>query len=265
MKMKYENKKNYRILLLISICSIILSCSNDSNTSKPEKPAGIPVTIPDGYRPPLTIKENINITSVNNAANVLALKWDWTATVENSSKPDKYFNISNCTEYFQTTYEKITTIPYSDNTFFMRVAAFCEATRIIANATPSTKTFLDTVNFDKHLPEQLPKQMAQIISTMESKRIMANNNISTWAQVESIIKTEKIGPYHLKYYNEGGSEELQLLAKGDFNHDGIEDMLLQINDAVEGGSYSATRLFALTRLKPEGKIQLLEQWPKEAD
>jgi hypothetical protein len=53
---------------------------------------------------------------------------------------------------------------------------------------------------------------------------------------------------------------LILRAKGDYNGDGIEDMLLSTSNTVEGGSYHSVDYFILTRLSSEASFTLLKQW-----
>ncbi len=250
-------KQKFKVSCIIIPLFFITGCYENQSTSK------TPVKLFSYYQAPANLPDNIKKENISDLKKILTEKWEGNINVIDINTPEKLIQISSCEEYFKYSHQNLETRPLSYYKIFVRDTVLCEATRIIANGKPSSKTYLDSIVFDKHLPEKLPKQMAQIISTMESKRILANNNISTWAQVEPVTRTEKKGPYHLIYYNEGGSERLQLLAKGDFNQDGIEDMLIQINDAVEGGTYSATRLFLLTRLKPNGKIKLLNEWPKE--
>jgi hypothetical protein len=60
--------------------------------------------------------------------------------------------------------------------------------------------------------------------------------------------------------NSGGSQRLNIRAKGDYNGDGIEDMLLSTSNTVEGGSYHSVDYFILTRLSSEAPFTLLKQW-----
>jgi len=247
-------------LLLILFFTFLAGCS-DASSSKVKNTK--PVVWFSTFSMPNMLSSSFKIQEFNDIRKMLTIKWYGGFSIVKAAKPDNVIHISTCQNYFSFKGEEIYTTPEINNSALMYIAVLCEATQVIANGKPSKKSFLDTIIFNKHLPEQLPPQMAQIISTMESKRILANKKITSWAQVDPILKTEKLSPNRVKYFIDGGSEELQLLAKGDFNHDGIEDMLIQINDAVEGGTYSATRLFLLTRLTSNGQIKLLQQWPKE--
>ena len=74
-------------------------------------------------------------------------------------------------------------------------------------------------------------------------------------------RVELLGPFQASYHHhEGGTQELALVAKGDFNGDGIEDMLITSRDSVEGGSYRAIRLFLLTRISASSAITVLREY-----
>ncbi len=250
-----------KIATLLILFFILLTGCTSAVTTKGGNTK--PVVWFSNFAMPNMLSNSFVIKKFDNIQKMLTMKWYGEFSIVKAAKPDNLIRIATCQEYFPFKGEDIYAIPEMNNAALMYITVLCEATRIISNGNPSKKSFLDTIVFDKHLPEHLPPQMAQIISTEESKRIMANKKITSWAQVDPVLKAKKLSPYHIKYFIEGGSEELQLVAKGDFNHDGIEDMLIQINDAVEGGSYSATRLFLLTRLTEHGKIKLLQEWPKE--
>jgi len=56
---------------------------------------------------------------------------------------------------------------------------------------------------------------------------------------------------------EGFSQMLLLWGRGDFNGDGIEDLLVQSLDMLTGGTYRSMRLFVLTRRTVNGRLSVL--------
>ncbi len=56
-------------------------------------------------------------------------------------------------------------------------------------------------------------------------------------------------------------QDVQLLARGDFNADGTEDWLLRIDSRVVQGSYGNSGLWLMTRLRANGPLQVLRRWP----
>jgi len=140
----------------------------------------------------------------------------------------------------------------------MEIAGMCQATSQILNGKASTRTFLHNLEFDNTLPDKLPKQIVTVTSVTEYRKLFSDKNIQQWSQVLNITKVDMKEPGHATYHYEGGYQELELVAKGDFNSDSIEDILLTSRDSVDGGSYSATRLFMFTKLSSDGDIIFLQ-------
>ncbi|VAW73837.1 hypothetical protein MNBD_GAMMA10-1884, partial [hydrothermal vent metagenome] len=61
------------------------------------------------------------------------------------------------------------------------------------------------------------------------------------------------------YDSTGGIQRLTLMAKGDYNGDGIEDRLLFMENSVEEGSYSTEYFYIITRTVAGGPISLLKE------
>lgn len=57
----------------------------------------------------------------------------------------------------------------------------------------------------------------------------------------------------------GGSQVMQMLAEGDFDHDGINDMLISSSNSLMGGSYHAAHLYIVSRLKAGDPLVLRKQ------
>ena len=56
-------------------------------------------------------------------------------------------------------------------------------------------------------------------------------------------------------------QDVQLLARGDFNADGVEDWLLRVDSQLAQGSYGNSGLWLVTRLRAKGPLQVLKRWP----
>ena len=59
----------------------------------------------------------------------------------------------------------------------------------------------------------------------------------------------------------GGTWEVraQIYARGDFDGDGLDDLLVRAAESATGGSYSGTRLVLLTRKAPGAKLTTLRR------
>jgi hypothetical protein len=61
--------------------------------------------------------------------------------------------------------------------------------------------------------------------------------------------------------SDGASQTLSVLARGDWNGDGIEDLMLKREISLEGGSYSAVGLALITRAVNADRYTLLALFP----
>jgi hypothetical protein len=51
----------------------------------------------------------------------------------------------------------------------------------------------------------------------------------------------------------------EIYARGDFNGDGLDDLMVRAAESATGGSYASTRLVLLTRREPRGKLTTLRR------
>ena len=56
----------------------------------------------------------------------------------------------------------------------------------------------------------------------------------------------------------GATQRLSLLARGDIDHDGIDDLLISTSNSLTDGSYHAAHLYVVSRLSDGGPMVLRE-------
>jgi hypothetical protein len=134
----------------------------------------------------------------------------------------------------------------------------CKSWQELSLFKPSHQSYLSVVNLDQNFAKRVPPQLALIISKDDERRLVVATN---WDEMSHIVKVEAIDETSAIFVdNSGGSQRLNIRAKGDYNGDGIEDMLLSTSNTVEGGSYHSVDYFILTRLSSEASFTLLKQW-----
>ncbi|TOQ19000.1 hypothetical protein CGH01_16515, partial [Vibrio parahaemolyticus] len=57
-----------------------------------------------------------------------------------------------------------------------------------------------------------------------------------------------------------GYQKVTLLATGDYNDDGLEDVILLKENSVLSGSYGSTHGYVLSRLHENGSYELIKEW-----
>lgn len=144
---------------------------------------------------------------------------------------------------------------------FQARALECHAAALTLAAQPAVVSHLRTLVFNEDLPDQLPWQVAMIVSGAEAARIAHERPRATWSQalLEPITGFSPCGQYCGTYRDSSQEQTVRLLARGDFDGDGIEDILVSSWDVALGGSYRATRVLLLTRRQPGGRLELLQE------
>ena len=168
--------------------------------------------------------------------------------------------ITNCADYL--TYAPQHYEPGSD--LELRVlrswGTDCRALDALKEAVPAKRSFMRGFRLDAKALEYLPPQLSGAVSSEEIRRAEeAGKRGLSWRQYQRNSRTEGEGD-HMTVVNGPTRTELEIYARGDFNHDGTEDMLLREDTSITGGTYSDSRLFLLTRSAPNAKLKIVKKY-----
>jgi len=83
-------------------------------------------------------------------------------------------------------------------------------------------------------------------SKTESEESRRDPEVKYWSDINEIRNVDVISPQVVDFYTTGGLQRLELVGRGDFDGDGVEDVLISSRDSVDGGSYQHLRLFVLS-------------------
>ncbi len=200
--------------------------------------------------------------SVHNQQDIRALlDRPWYTSVELVNLQTKeVFSADRCSQVLPTITQLETYKPFEFPSF-RYLTTMCVAAQAIAGASSAQYSFLSDFKLDAGFPLYAPKNLASVLSSSEWKRISQNTKIVSWADVETVKLVSKEGEYPAVYAVVGGFSELSLIARGDFNHDNIEDILLYMMDYVVGGSHVSYQLFWLTKTNENSPITLIKKYP----
>jgi len=201
-------------------------------------------------------------TPVSNQQDVQALlekPWEYPFKLINL-QTQEVFSADNCHQILPIITQVTTYKPYEFQ-LFSKLAAMCVATESIVNARPAQYSALSDFKLDADFPVHAPKNLAPILSSSESQRVLQDKAIVSWADVEPVGLVSKEGEHPVVYAMLAAFQELSLVARGDFNHDNIEDILLYTMDYVVGGSHVAYKLFWLTKTDADSPLTLIREYP----
>jgi hypothetical protein len=152
---------------------------------------------------------------------------------------------------------------------FISRLAYCYAYQEIAAAKPSKVSYLLSFALNKKTVEEFPALMASIVSGEEGEYAKKAGTLAQFARKYPLGVFREVSPVKAVFTKTRRGKKFwttsyEVVARGDFNGDGIEDALVRFDDgavkAADGsGSYGTTRLFLITRLQHNGAIVLLKQ------
>ncbi|APR67378.1 hypothetical protein CN03_10830 [Thalassolituus oleivorans] len=261
--MFFLDKEIFRFPLVLLISGLAIGCSaaNDGISDREDGEYSTPTLAAqwtDAFVLPGLLADDVMTVSQQDIQTLFTKKWYASIDVKNTLKQG-ISTLSSCEMYFNNKTSDLRAIRDNEQSAFLELTSACEAGRLISNAAPSSKTYLPKQIISNDIASQLPKNLAFVTSKSEWKSVMTNASKQYWADINTIVEFERLSDYQAAYLSDGGKQVLSEIARGDFNSDGYEDVLLKIEDSLEGGSYSNIRLFGLT-ITVEGKWRLLAQY-----
>ncbi len=140
--------------------------------------------------------------------------------------------------------------------------ADCTVLEELKNAKPATRSFVADLKWDESILPVLPPQLAISVSedARRKARIAARRG-ENWPEFDTSVHAEAQGADQIKVMGNGFVQRLILWGRGDFNGDGLEDLLVESLDTLTEGTYRNTRLFILTRKTARGKLSVVRVIP----
>ena len=130
----------------------------------------------------------------------------------------------------------------------------------LRGAAASRVSHVADLKWDEHVFPLLPPQLAVNVSQdAVNAADKAAGRGRGWTDVDRTAAATGLGPDEIIVKGDGFTERLILWGRGDFDHDGAEDLLVQTLDTLTEGSYRNTRLFVLTRKKANAKLSVAKQ------
>ncbi len=193
---------------------------------------------------------------------LLSMNWYEKIELSTPNDPNKFINVCNCEQFFEIEQKKYNLKRAYEWNAYQGLATMCHAVKAIIDAKPASVSFLRYIQLNAKHPDIFPIEMAFILSESERKRvILLQKKGGRWSEASPIKSVKLISDSHAVYYDtSGGIQEIEILGYGDFNHDGIDDVLLLVENSVEEGSYFASSLFILTKMSLHAKYEVIMEY-----
>ena len=167
--------------------------------------------------------------------------------------------VAHCQDFFLA--EKRALEPVKPNEFvsYRLMGAGCKAVSLSLALKDSTESYLGAFALNKALAEKLPPELAFFVSASRKEAVLADPRVQSWADVDKIVAVKRTNKHQAVFVDSDGNQrEFFVLARGDYNADGVEDILVKSVNSVSGGSYVSVKLYVLTRYKHNDRYTLLD-------
>jgi hypothetical protein len=138
----------------------------------------------------------------------------------------------------------------------------CVALKWLKNAQPAKISLIDDFHLDRRAAETLPPQLALPVAREEVERARkAAAACQSVKVLEPSMKTKVRTKSKITFEGKGWEAEVIEYARGDFDGDGFEDLLLRRDGGLKGGSYHRTNVFILTRTPKDKCLRVVREMP----
>ncbi len=188
----------------------------------------------------------------------LAAPWEYPLEVSRRSGQPKKAVITNCLSYFDLTRQGFEATPFPPQ---LALGADCHALRVLSHAVPAQRTYLTGFHLDEKAINHLPPDLSLILSRDDARNVAAANQRGlSWRAFQPISRVTRENSHSMLVEGNGWNVRVKIYAFGDFNADGLEDLLLTTQGWLTQGTYATTRLLALTRFQDGGRLDLLTEY-----
>lgn len=140
-------------------------------------------------------------------------------------------------------------------------ASTCYGARAIAAAMPAAQSHVEGLVLDEVTVRSLPPAMGFVISRDDERKVAQleaeGGTLGDYIGGAGVVLGEDGGATISDEW--GGHQSLKVRANGDFNRDGVADLLVSTSSWVEGGSYWSQQLWIITRDEPGAPLRMLEE------
>jgi hypothetical protein len=169
--------------------------------------------------------------------------------------------LRNCLDLLGFDVEKIQTESPPDIRVILDMAAHCYALALLRDAQGSKESFIEGLRLDAHAPQWLPADLYFYVSLDEERRVRAAVRAGRgWQSFDPKVRAKIDQWGELQVDGHGYGARLVEYARGDFDHDGIEDILIRRQAYPKGGTMLDYSVFLLTRVAENKPVRVLKLW-----
>ena len=136
--------------------------------------------------------------------------------------------------------------------------AFCRAIEMLKQAAPASRSYLREFMLDENAVAYLPAMAFRMPSCgYQCRQRLANERRIPVAQFEELVRIDAKGVDELELETPTMATRITVIARGDLNADGLDDMLVLSNTGATEGTGGWSGIYLLTREAPSEVLFVL--------
>jgi len=229
--------KNSKLIVAVLSFVMILGCASFG--------ADLNKAFLFGWELPKYLKNQENNQDVQSS---LISKWNDEFQVR---KPDEslVFNVQSCSDYFRIRKENAEPTSDLDLPVYTYMCLQCEATSLALKSKKGDDKYIQDLKLDGSLADILPSEIEFGQDIPKGK---------TWKDVSGVEFVEATKNY-LLFKSSSFGYRLYPIAYGDFNSDGLTDLMIILQTYALDGTYTLSSCFVLTRTSKEKLLKVVKK------
>lgn len=242
------NKK----LLLVALAITVLPFLSTAVFTKEISKGDIKPSYPLSWTSEVKIKDLNDLDSLfDKPVDMSRACEDCSLELTNGKDENRKVKITTCREFFDEKYKNFYTYTTYDITMESWFMLECNTLKFLKNSTPSKVSYLSDFVLSEDTIKYLPAMLVCWFYGSEEVSEIMNKTLK---DLEPKLKVKVKDKFNLDLEYDDTSNTIKLLAWGDFNHDGIEDVLLFLTHHYISGTGRFYESVALTRLEKNSKL-----------
>ena len=150
-------------------------------------------------------------------------------------------------------------VRYESKIFFLHVTT-CFIFEELRQAKPSQTSYVEDIKLNPELLSYLPAMVNPAASCdFLCRQHVANERRIPWRKFEvaRFLDVKVDHEHRMDVLTDTEHLTLEIMARGDFNDDGVQDLLLWVHASATGGTWGTTTFFKLSRETPDDVLHVI--------
>ncbi len=262
--MKQSKQKQSTLFVIWLIAGLLTVATVGTHANTTESAEGHKLTWYPTFGLGNLLNQELPSNTRVNIAQLLKAKWYGTFDVSAFKKSGSERQVKNCEEFFIALDKDMKTVKGYELYYYTYLGLQCHTARAILEGKDAKRSYLTDFKFDESVIDVFPPDLADLVSEEMIKKVRNNKDINTLSkalrQISQLASIQVENEHEVVVRAIGGQKIIKLLAKGDFNNDGFEDIIVQTKNSIVQGTYKSTSLFLLTRKNTNPMFELVKEY-----